>query len=213
MEKLSVVIGIFLAALSGGSTQAYETEEQMTTIQGSIPIAGIREFTFPPVNLSKSDPDRMASLRSAIELIKNPPSAADQAAQLAKQRSVEAHTVFKADGKIVAVQWQDGTTTFPEGKPDGGASERAKAAAAGKGLFGPDANDLVADAMTEALKQKYGSGLTIEQFETGTAPTRGDLRTEMFGGIDTRTGSLLPLTAPVVFDSDFLAVLQGYRDN
>lgn len=181
----------------------------MTAIQNAIPVSAGRALTPPTVDLSKENPELVAASKKALDAIRNGPSAAEMAAQIAKQAAVEADTVFRVAGKIVAVQWQDGSTLFPGAPVDGGANARGREMAAQQGLDGADANATIVREMTEALRQRYGSALTIDTFGASSGPTRAQLYPEMFGRPYDSGASLRAVTEPVTYNSDVLVNIQS----
>ena len=135
-------------------------------------------------------------------------SAAERAAQIAKQRAEPAHTVYKVGGKVIAMHQHNGFTTFGS-SADGGASTQAKKAGAAQGLTGEALNTFVADAITAALKQKYGAALQVETYrDPATAPSSGAIEDAMFG----RTPTGVPRASPtslVAYDAGLFSFLHG----
>ena len=99
------------------------------------------------------------------------------ASRLAQQQNVEAHTVYRAGGKVIAVQYQDGTTGYPVGGDIGGATA-AKKEAHSLSLSRAAQNDYIAGRLEANLRERFGQGLSVERFTSGSAPTQGQLMAE-----------------------------------
>lgn len=94
-------------------------------------------------------------------------------AHIAKDRAVQAHTVFRQGGQIVAVVWRDGQTTMSNGLA---------------ARMDPSAIDRRTGGMTDAQRRDYlakeilnnlGNSVKVERYgEAGQAPTRGAVEDE-----------------------------------
>ncbi|NIA67155.1 hypothetical protein HBA54_00950 [Pelagibius litoralis] len=190
----------------------------MTTIQGGIPLASAREIT-PQLHqlhdLKETDPERWESMQRTLQTLHEGPSAAERAAQLAKQRAVPVHSVYRVNGEIVAIHQTGGGTTSTNAA--GGARNipgQGDAATVGweRGLRGDALNDFVADHITANLKKKYGSALTIETYDNAaSAPTTGEMQDEMFG-ITSQRDTVPGRMSRVAIDTESWArLLDQYR--
>ena len=153
----------------------------MSTIQGGISIANMTPLkNQTPIDL-KDHPELLKrTLEAVTHVVESMRTPAEMAAQKAKQDAVEAHSVYRVNGDIVAVHYQDGTSSMRNDAA--GARGDAEKIGRAAGLSGDALNDFVAAQMTQALRQQYGSALTVEQYEPGSAPKRIDLAHEMNGG-------------------------------
>lgn len=161
-----------------------------------IPIANLKPLTLPPATRAPIDGKEIWKKIQG-------PSEAERAAQLAKQNAVEAHTVYRVDGKIVAVYYQNEWTL----SVTGGGPLKGDAARIGRaqGLSGEKLNDFIADHVTQQLRKRYGAALQVEQYERGSAPTLGELHAEIFGPRPTQSPpSFTP--ARVAYSPDTLAI-------
>lgn len=105
--------------------------------------------------------------------------ARDDNAQRAYQNSAEVNTAFRLNGELVGTISSLGFTS--KGINDDGAYQRAQISADQRGLTGEDRIAFIADAVTQALQDRYGSDLAVETFGEGSRPTSGTMHEEMFG--------------------------------
>lgn len=171
----------------------------MTSITG-IPVAGLRQIPMTP-NVYM-DPELF---KTAVP----ERSEAEHAAQIAKQQAIKAHTIFRVDGKIVAVQEENGWTLFPN-SDDGAATSGIKSEAARLRLAGDAYNDFVADQIERDLRQTYGASLQVQRFEPGQGPTMGELDFELFGNRNANPVNTAAPTLPL--DSETLLMLSQIRE-
>ncbi|MGE4295791.1 MAG: hypothetical protein AB7E49_08835 [Campylobacterales bacterium] len=108
------------------------------------------------------------------------PSAEETAAGIARQNRVKAHMVFEVNGRVIGVHFQDGFTTFQSGFAAEAVNE-AKAQAARLGYDGEAGADFVAQAITQALKTRFGSQVQARAYDAAQAPTRGEIFAQWFG--------------------------------
>lgn len=151
-----------------------------------ISIADARPLTdFKLFDIKVTDPERWAEIQEQLKKFHDLSSATPEeqaqkhAAQIAKQNAVEVHSIYRANGRVIAVLGRTGGTTTAS-NADGGVVIEAMKEAEARGLTGEALNDYIADRLTEALKAKYGASLRIEQFEPGTGPNMGQAHVEMF---------------------------------
>ncbi|TWA95193.1 hypothetical protein FBY14_101431 [Azospirillum brasilense] len=122
---------------------------------------------------TKATPDMMARVGvgdSAFQQqmrIAGDPNAVDPAVA-ARSRAVQAHTVFRQGGQVVAAVWRDGQTQMSNGlaaRLDWTALERQTAA-----LSEAQRRDVIAAAIAKQL----GGSAQIQRYgDSGAAPTRG----------------------------------------
>lgn len=113
---------------------------------------------------------------------------------IAKDRAVEAHTVFRsANGKIAAIQWQDGQTEIFDRKGYGWDKSAVETKARADGLDDRG----VLDAFARDLERVLGPGMTVERYSgDANAPTRGDFRDGlMFREADLLAGRRVDVSA------------------
>ncbi|WP_353858562.1 hypothetical protein [Azospirillum formosense] len=95
------------------------------------------------------------------------PNAVDPAVT-ARSRAVQAHTLFRQGGQVVAVVWRDGQTQMSNGlaaRLDWSALERQTAA-----LSDAQRRDAIAAAITKQM----GGSVQVQRYgDSGAAPTRG----------------------------------------
>lgn len=158
----------------------------MTVTHDPISIAGLKPVTGKLVDLKQVDPERWARMKDIIEKMRfdsTPEGQAiiekERAMQVAKQNAVEAHSIYRVNGKIIGVHYRDGITmsVSNSGLGHGNAESDGRQ----RGLSGERLNDYVADRITAELTEKYGSALQVEQYDAGAAPTAGELWHEIYG--------------------------------
>ena len=172
----------------------------MTSISG-IPASSLHQVK-PAIGPQADE----ASVRQHFEFIKSlERSPAERAAQIAKQNAVEAHTVYEVNGKIVAVQYRDHTALYTA-NGDGRHGAQAWKDAMNLGLKGEALNDFLAGRTEEALRQKYGAGLTVTHYDAGNAPTAGELHSQIFGDAP-RTDLIANSNTKVNLDPETLEIL------
>ncbi|MBK3733243.1 hypothetical protein GAY29_08975 [Azospirillum brasilense] len=97
------------------------------------------------------------------------PNAVDPAVT-ARSRAVQAHTLFRQGGQVVAAVWRDGQTQMSNGlaaRLDWTALERQTAS-----LSEAQRRDAIASAIAKQL----GGGVQVQRYgDSGAAPTRGAL--------------------------------------
>lgn len=115
---------------------------------------------------------RVGAGDSAFQLqmrIAGDPDAVDPSVA-ARSRAVQAHTLFRQGGQVVAAVWRDGQTQMSNGlasRLDWRALERQTAA-----LSETQRRDVIAAAIAKQL----GGGAQIQRYgDSGAAPTRGAL--------------------------------------
>lgn len=91
-----------------------------------------------------------------------------------RNRAVQAHTVFREGGRVVAAVWRDGQTLMTNGIATGidwpSLQERTS------GMTDARRRDAIADAIARQL----GSSVQVQRYgEAGSAPTRGLIQDEM----------------------------------
>ncbi len=107
---------------------------------------------------------------------------ADIMEQYDRQSAVEAHTVYRVNGKPVCVMARNGQTLFDTAEDfrSGGGLKPADEAS-GFGLTGEQYMEVVSRQIARHLKQRYADALQVARYEVGAAPVMGELREEMFG--------------------------------
>ena len=177
----------------------------MTSISG-IPASSLHQVK-PAIGPQADE----ASVRQHFEFIKSlERSPAERAAQIAKQNAVEAHTVYEVNGKIVAVQYRDHTALYTA-NGDGRHGAQAWKDAMNLGLKGEALNDFLAGRTEEALRQKYGAGLTVTHYDAGNAPTAGELHSQIFGN-PSKAASVASPNAKVNLDPETLEMLSRIQE-
>lgn len=184
----------------------------MTTIQAYTPIS---KGTGLEIEAKKASAEMVQRMKTQASKFAGP-SAAERADQLAEQRAVKVHTVYRVNGEIVAMHQTNGWTSAASNSNSGirnipGQGD-ADAVGRAKGLSGDALNDFVADQIAANLKAKYGSALEVESYDNlSTAPTSGEVRDEMFG-ITQQQGSLSVTTSRIAMDTEYWAkLLDAYR--
>ncbi|AWK88152.1 hypothetical protein [Azospirillum thermophilum] len=116
-----------------------------------------------------------ASFQQELKVASDP-NAVDPAIT-ARGRAVQAHTVFRQGGQVVAAVWRDGQTTLSNGlagRMDWPALERRTA-----GMTDAQRRTVIADEIARQL----GSAVQVQRFgETGQAPSRGAIDEEQARG-------------------------------
>lgn len=111
----------------------------------------------------------MAEMNRLVAAAEAPPDPA----LIAKNRAVQAHTVFRQNGQIVAAVWRDGQSQMTNAlgaKLDWPTMEKRTA-----GMTDAQRRDYIAQQIVKHM----GPGVTIERYgETGSAPTRGAIMDE-----------------------------------
>ena len=91
----------------------------------------------------------------------------------AKSRAVQAHTVFRQNGQIIAAVWRDGQSQMTNtlgAKLDWPTMEKRTA-----GMTDAQRRDFIA----QQIARHMGPGMTVERYgESGAAPTRGAINDE-----------------------------------
>ncbi|CAO3372538.1 hypothetical protein [Azospirillum argentinense] len=122
---------------------------------------------------TKATPEMMArvgigdsAFQQQMRIAANP-NAVDPAVT-AQSRAVQAHTVFRQGGQVVAAVWRDGQTQMSSGlasRLDWAALERQTAAMS---------EAQRRDAIAAAIAKQLGGGVQVQRYgESGAAPTRG----------------------------------------
>ncbi|BAI76302.1 hypothetical protein AZL_d04760 (plasmid) [Azospirillum sp. B510] len=89
-------------------------------------------------------------------------------------RAVQAHTVFRQGGRVVAAVWRDGQTLMTNGISAGIDWTSLQARTAGM------ADDRRRDAIADAIAGKLGQSAQVQRYgEAGAAPARGLILDEM----------------------------------
>ena len=172
----------------------------MTSVSG-IPASSLHQVK--PAIGPQMDDDAVRKMHEFIKSLERSP--AERAAQIAKQNAVEAHTVYEVNGKIVAVQYRNHTALYAS-NADGGHGSQAGKEAMNLGLKGEKLNDFLAAKTEEALRQKYGAGLTVTHYDAGNAPTAGELHSQIFGDAP-RTDLIANSNTKVNLDPETLEML------
>ncbi|WP_422366596.1 hypothetical protein [Pelagibius sp.] len=190
----------------------------MTTIQSGIPLAEAREIK-PQLHrlndLKETDPERWEMMQRALQTRPEELSATERAAQIAKQRAVPVHTVYRVNGEVVALHQTNGWSTTKNADssarivPGQGDADKVGREL---GLTGDALNDFVATHMTANLKKKYGAALTVETYpNAATAPSVGEVQDEMFG-ITSHRDTVPGRMSRVAMDTEsWAALLDRYR--
>lgn len=177
----------------------------MTSISG-IPASSL--YQVKPAIGPQADE---ASVRQHFEFIKSlERSPAERAAQIAKQNAVEAHTVYKANGKIVGVHYYNNTTLYTSNAVGANAYQALKEET-DLGLKGEALSDFLAGKAEEALRQKYGASLTVTHYDAGNAPTAGELHSQIFGDAP-KTAPIANSNTKVNLDPETLEMLRGIQE-
>lgn len=177
----------------------------MTSILG-IPASSLQQVK-PAIGPQADE----ASVRQHFEFIKSlEMSPAERAAQIAKQNAVEAHTVYKANGKIVGVHYYNNTTLYTSNAVGANAYQELKEET-DLGLKGEALSDFLAGKAEEALRQKYGASLTVTHYDAGNAPTAGELHSQIFGN-PSKAASVASPNAKVNLDPETLEMLSRIQE-
>ena len=95
----------------------------------------------------------------------------------AKSRAVQAHTLFRQNGQIIAAVWRDGQSQMTNAigaQLDWPTMEKRTA-----GMSDAQRRDCIAQQITQQITRQMGLGVTIERYgESGAAPTRGAINDE-----------------------------------
>lgn len=184
----------------------------MTEISGRAAVtqaALINKESLAGRSLSGTGLDRHEGAMAKLEAAQKTPE--EQARQLNRQAQVEAHTVYREDGKLIAAHYADGTTTFGR-NADGATGLAARESGHAQGLHGARLNDHIAERIAEDLREKYGGALEVQRFSEGNAPTQGELSVE-FSSANSRM-ELLAITNPgIIRDPEAFAILLGAQEN
>ena len=177
----------------------------MTSISG-IPASSLQQVK-PAIGPRSSDADvrKMHEFAKSLEM-----SPAERAAQIAKQDAVEAHTVYKANGKIVGVHYYNNTTLYTSNAVGANAYQALKEET-DLGLKGEALSDFLAGKAEEALRQKYGASLTVTHYDAGNAPTAGELHSQIFGN-PSKAASVASPNAKVNLDPETLEMLSRIQE-
>jgi len=178
----------------------------MSSINEHYSIANATLLAATPI---QSTPEEVAAFKQGMadfEKVRQGISPEERQQQIARQNAVEAHTVYRSQGKIVAVHYQDGSTLYPTGG-DVGMAGKAKHEAFQMGLRGEAANTYISDQMTTALKARYGAGLEVSTYTAGAAPTAGQLNAKIFGAA--RANTVNATASLAAFDADLLSMLSS----
>lgn len=182
----------------------------MTTIPGRMPVANFTRITLPDSARIQLDPDKFAEMKRLGEEMRRERSPEETAQQIAKQRAVKVHTVYRVDGEVIGAHKRNDWTTFASNTV-GDVRGNSEQIGLSRGLSGDALQDFVADHITEQLTKKYGDRLTVETYEDAAlAPTSGEVNDVMFG----RRASYStpsPSSARVSFDADTFALLSRFR--
>lgn len=101
------------------------------------------------------------------------PDAVDPSVAI-KNRAVQAHTVFREGGRVVAAVWRDGQTLMTNGIAT--RIDWTSLQARTSGMTDAQRRDTIADAIARQL----GSSVQVQRYgETGSAPARGLILDEM----------------------------------
>ena len=99
-----------------------------------------------------------------------------------RQSAVEAHAVYRVDGKPVCVVARNGEALFDTVEDfRAGGGQKPSDEASTLGLTGEQYMEYVAREIAQHLKQRYSDALEIAHYETGAAPAVSEVREEMFG--------------------------------
>lgn len=102
--------------------------------------------------------------------------------QYDRQSAVEAHTVYRVNGKPVCVVARNGQALFDSAEDfRAGGGLKPSDEASKLGLTGEQYMEYVARQIARYLRQRYADALQIARYDAGTAPAMGDVREEMFG--------------------------------
>lgn len=142
-----------------------------------------------PIDLSKAKfiklegeaAEKWAETLKQIQEGMNGPSPAEREAQIALQRAREVETVYRVNGKVVAMNVRDGGRTFAS-NADGQPSIQAYYQGQSYGLSGDQLEEFVSRAVLDAMKSKYGGALSVTQYQAGSnGPNAGEIEDEMLG--------------------------------
>ena len=136
--------------------------------------------------------DKWAEIfRQNLERMKGQ-SAEEREAQIARQRAQEVETVYRVNGKVVAMDVHGAGSTFAS-NADGQFSVQAYHQGQSYGLSGDQLEEFVSRAVLDAMKSKYGGALSVTKYEAGSGgPNAGQIEDEMFGRTTVAQSSALP---------------------
>jgi hypothetical protein len=102
--------------------------------------------------------------------------------QYDRKNAVEAHTVYRVNGRAICVVARDGQTLFDTADDFQSGGGLTPADQAGSmGLTGEQYMEYVAKQIGENLRRRYTNTLRVARYDEGAAPAMGALREEMFG--------------------------------
>jgi hypothetical protein len=102
--------------------------------------------------------------------------------QYDRLNAIEAHTVYRVNGRIICVIARNGQTLFERADDFRAAGGLKPSDEAGDlGFTGERYMDYVSRRIAANLAQRHADALDVAVFEEGDAPTLGDLREQMFG--------------------------------
>jgi hypothetical protein len=102
--------------------------------------------------------------------------------QYERQSAIEAHTVYRVNGKPICVVARNGQTLFDtvdDFRSGGGLKPSDDAGR--MGLTGEQYMEYISRQIADHLRRRYASALQVARYEEGEAPVMGELREEMFG--------------------------------
>lgn len=168
----------------------------MSIAAAGAPLSALRAIAATPIRMTQDEITQMQ--REDTPFARTDAEIAQEMARYKEQQDkVEAHTVFRTGGKIVAVLYRDGSATY-------GLNADGARHPMGEGNLGLDA---VSSRMAQSLQKKYGAGLSVDSYDEGSAPTQGELSRAMFGTSGLPSGGIMADRARVSFDTSLLETL------
>jgi len=143
-----------------------------------FPIAGLTLLPMDSFQMVRAPEE---ALKARAEMEANKAMANDPAAT-AQYNSTQAHTVFRQNGRVLAIVWRDGIAEI-QGSVPGGFKRIAEQT---KGM----SKEQVADFYAQELEKVFGAGVTAERYSgRADAPTRADYAAgRLFTDADYRFG-------------------------
>lgn len=146
-----------------------------TTAAGSprYAVDNARPIKLDPALAVRIDTPQARAFLEEMKRIAAAANAPPDPALVAKNRAVQAHTVFRQNGQIIAAVWRDGQSQMTNAlgaKLDWPSMEKRTA-----GMTDAQRRDYIAQQIVKHM----GPGVTVERYgESGAAPTRGALNDE-----------------------------------
>ncbi|MBP2313319.1 hypothetical protein [Azospirillum soli] len=146
-----------------------------TTATGSqrYAVDSSRLIKLDPAPAIRADTPEARAFMAEMKRVAAAAEAPPDPVLVAKNRAVQAHTVFRQNGQIIAAVWRDGQSQMTNAlgaKLDWPSMEKRTA-----GMTDAQRRDYIAQQIVKHM----GPGVTVERYgESGAAPTRGAINDE-----------------------------------